>query len=115
MMNDIPNKGPGSNIPAQTQKIEQTKQEIIPETSAPVQANVTQETKDLPNVDPLGRSLVSTDNIEQDLKVLQENPKVAFTSMKYFDNAYSALKAAGNENAYEEAAAQMGVCAKELS
>lgn len=116
-MNDIPNKGPGSNIPQQTQKVEQVKaQEVNTETSATVQTNVTQEAKDLPKTDAVGQSLVAPpDNLESDLKILQENPKVAFTSLKYFDNAYAALKTSGHENPYEEAAAQMGILAKELS
>lgn len=115
MMNDIPKNGTGS-IPQQPQKIEQVKNsEISQEVSAAVQPNITQETTNLPNVDAAGRSLVSADNIENDLKFLKENPKAALAAFDYFDKAYSVLKAAGHQNPYEESCAQMGVCAKELT
>lgn len=112
MSNDIPKNGTGSNIPQQPQKIEQVKPEVNPEVSAPIQQSAAQETKDLPKVDPLGRSLVSADNLETDIKFLQENPKAAAIAMDYFDKAYASLKEAGHENPYEEACKQMGACAK---
>ncbi len=116
-MNDIPKNGAGS-IPQKSQKIEQTKNsELISEASQTVQENTTPQNtpKDLPSVDSLGRSLVSTDNIENDLKFLQENPKAAAAALDYFDQAYAILKKSGHENPYEESCAQMGACAKEFS
>ena len=110
-MNDIPNKGPGSNIPAQTQKIENTKIQENP-TETPVAQPVQPETKDISNVDTLGRSLVNPDNLESDLKFIQENPKAAALAMKYFDAAYNILKENGHQNPYEEACKQMGTCSK---
>lgn len=116
MMNDIPKNGAGS-IPQQSSKVEQVKAaDAVSENIPTVQENTPQVTpKDLPSVDSIGRSLVSTDNIEQDLKFFQENPKVAAAALDYFDKAYAMLQKAGHENPYEESCSQMGACAKEFA
>ncbi len=112
-MNEIPKNSAGSSRPQQPQKIEQVKsQELNPEISSQVPQNITQETKDLPSVDAAGRSLVSADNLENDIKFLQENPKAVAFAMDYFDRAYASLKEAGHENPYEEASKKMHTCAK---
>lgn len=54
----------------------------------------------------LGRSMLfkGVDNLNQDLKVLLDNPQIAENSDKMFEAAYSAALNAGIENPYEEAA-----------
>ena len=54
----------------------------------------------------LGRSMLfkGVDDINNDLKVLVENPQIAENSDKMFEAAYNAAVNAGVENAYEEAA-----------
>ena len=55
----------------------------------------------------LGRSMLikgSDDSINNDLKALLDNPQVAENSDKIFETAYSAAKASGLNNPYEEAA-----------
>ena len=54
----------------------------------------------------LGRSMLfkGTDNINQDLKALLDNPQIAENSDKMFETMYSAALASNIENPYEEAA-----------
>lgn len=108
-MNDIPNNGRGANIPQQPQKIEQVKSELAHDFEANAEDSVAQKSQELPNVDTAGRSLVFTgDNIENDLKILQENPKAAAAAMEYFEQAYQQYVKAGHENPYEAAATSQG-------
>lgn len=54
----------------------------------------------------LGRSMLfkGTDNVNNDLKALMENPQIADNSDRLFETAYNAALASGIENPYEEAA-----------
>lgn len=54
----------------------------------------------------LGRSMLfkGIDDINNDLKVLVENPQIAENSDKVFETTYAVAKEAGIENPYEEAA-----------
>ena len=55
----------------------------------------------------LGRSMLfkGADNVNNDLKVLMENPQIAENSDKMFETAYRIAQDNGSENPYEEAAA----------
>ena len=54
----------------------------------------------------LGRSMLfkGNDNVNNDLKALEENPQIAENSDELFEILYSAAQDAGLENPYEEAA-----------
>ena len=74
--------------------------------------NDTPQLKDFSNpAEYLGRSQVKysnvnfkgTDNTENDLKILMENPEIAKNSDKIFETAFKAMQDAGIENPYEEA------------
>ena len=54
----------------------------------------------------LGRSMLfkGNDNINNDLKALEENPQIAENSDELFETLYNAAQDAGLENPYEEAA-----------
>lgn len=59
-----------------------------------------------PKAEALGRSMLvkNTDNVNQDLKALLDNPQIAENSDEMFETAYNAAQSAGIENPYEEAA-----------
>ena len=59
-----------------------------------------------PKAEALGRSMLvkESDDINNDLKALLDNPQIAENSDKIFEAAYAAALAAGLENPYEEAA-----------
>ena len=83
----------------------QNQETPAPENSEPEKPQLT----DFSNMqaEALGRSMLfkGTDNINNDLKVLMENPQVAENSDKMFDAAYKIAQDNGAENPYEEAAA----------
>lgn len=89
------------NQPIQPTKVDTTTKEIPAEEKAPKK-----EIKDLGNMpaESLGRSQVSKDNIENDVKVMQENPKTVEEANKFFDMAEKVLKKNGSEHPAEEAA-----------
>ncbi len=84
------------------------KQNPEPEVAEPAESGKQQLT-DFSNMqaEALGRSMLfkGTDNINNDLKVLMENPQIAENSDKMFDAAYKIAQDNGAENPYEEAAA----------
>ena len=133
MMNDIPNSGKGAGVAGKgagvagnnansanlphSQKIEAPK---LPEVNGnPVEVEVENDvdvkSTELPNVYTAGRSLVFTDNIEQDLKMLQENPQAVYQAMKFFDKAYEQNVANNVANPYENAAATQGAFVNEFA
>ena len=59
-----------------------------------------------PKAEALGRSMLvkESDNTNNDLKALLDNPQIAENSDKIFEAAYAAALQAGLENPYEEAA-----------
>ena len=56
-----------------------------------------------PKAEALGRSMLvkESDNINNDLKALLDNPQIAENSDKIFEAAYAAALEAGLENPYE--------------
>lgn len=54
----------------------------------------------------IGRSMLfkGSDDVNNDLKALSNNPQIAENSDKLFNTLYSAAKESGMENPYEEAA-----------
>ncbi len=54
----------------------------------------------------IGRSMLfkGTDNVNNDLKAIIENPQIAENSDKLFETTYAAALNSGMENPYEEAA-----------
>ena len=83
------------------------KQNTEPETTEPVDSGKQQLT-DFSNMqaEALGRSMLfkGTDNINNDLKAIMENPQIADNSDKAFEAAYNIAQSSGTENPYEEAA-----------
>ena len=79
-----------------------------PETDPPVSQESEYQLKDFSNTkaEAIGRSMLfkGNDNINNDLKAITENPQIAETSDKVFETAYTAAKASGMQNPYEEAA-----------
>lgn len=59
-----------------------------------------------PKAEALGRSMLvkDADNVNNDLKVLVNNPQIADNSDDMFETAYKAAVDAGLEHPYEEAA-----------
>ena len=59
-----------------------------------------------PKAEALGRSMLvkDADSINNDLKALMQNPKIAENSDKMFEAAYNSAVDSGVENPYEEAA-----------
>lgn len=62
-----------------------------------------------------GRSLVSSaDNLDNDVKIMMENPKAVEQANEFFDAAEAKYRAEGAENPYEKAAALTDAFKKEF-
>lgn len=82
------------------------KQSVEPEQDST--AEETPQLKDFSNhkAETIGRSMLfkGTDDINNDLKAIIENPQIAENSDKLFEAAYAEALKSGMENPYEEAA-----------
>ena len=78
------------------------------EPDMPQAQEVTQQLTDFSDAkaESIGRSLLfkGTDNINNDLKAIMENPQIAENSDKIFEVTYAQAQNAGINNPYEEAA-----------
>lgn len=92
--------------PIQPAKVDSSKENLKDENVVAENAEPKKEIKDLGNTpaETLGRSQVAADNIENDLKVMKENPKMVEDANKFFDMAEKVLKKNGAEHPAEEAA-----------
>ena len=83
-------------------------QKPIPEQTQENSINGEPQLKDFsdPKAEALGRSMLvkDTDNINNDLKALIQNPQLAENSDKLFETSYQSALDAGIDNPYEEAA-----------
>ena len=93
-MNEIPKNS--SNIPQQTQKIEQLKNEPIQELSGSIAEIPQKEITEIPE-NPADRSAIKVDNLENDMKVFASNPKLAQKAMEVAQLAEQKYKAVGIE------------------
>jgi hypothetical protein len=112
-MNEIQKTTPG--VAQQPQQIEQVKTEVPQEVQAPVAETVQpeKEIKEIPD-NPADRSVVKPDNLETDLQVLNDNPKLVQAAIEVGDLAAKKYAEAGVENPEEEAARVADAFVKEF-
>ncbi|MBQ2611602.1 hypothetical protein IJF81_04340 [bacterium] len=86
-----------------TDSIKEVKDEDLKSSSKLESSNETTDLSKMPS-EVLGRSQVAKDNIENDMKILLENPDVVENSNKFYDMAEEVLRANGDEHPAENAA-----------
>lgn len=95
-MNEIPKNTP--NIPQQTQKVEQVKTESVQETAPQVSEVQTKEITEIPE-NPANRAGITTDNLENDIKVFAQNPELATKALEVAELAEKRYSEAGIKDA----------------
>src|SRR5574344_1151086 len=91
------------NQPLQPVKAEASKDNL--KENSPISEDSKNEIKDLGNTpsEALGRSQVAKDNIENDIKIMQDNPEIVEKANRFFDMAEKVLQKSGTPDAPEKA------------
>lgn len=113
-MREIPNNTGVPFSPKADLKTDTTKAPEVKAEATEVAAKGTEDLSKSPSAIS-GRSLVSSaDNLDNDVKLMLENPKAVEQANVFFDAAEAKYRAEGAENPYEKAAALTDAFKKEF-